>query len=698
MKKRRIYEVAKEFNISGKEVLNILEQLGKKVSSPLASIDEETEMLLKQKIVGKSVEGIEHPEKRLASVKKRVEISKKGKKITFFQKPEKFVKPAPPTFKREERKQPVKKEIVLSDKMTIKEVSQELGIRSGDIIKFLLTELGLPLTINQTIEKDVISLIGEKYGFEINFKEAEEDYEKYIEKEIIESDSREENLLPRPPIVTILGHVDHGKTKLLDYIRSSNVIETEAGGITQHIGAYQVEVNDKKITFLDTPGHEAFTALRARGAKVTDIAVLVVAGDEGVMPQTVEAINHAKEANVPIIVAINKIDKPNVNIDRVKKQLAEYELVSEDWGGDTIVVPISAKDGTGVNELLEMIILVAELKELKASTSGPVVGVIIEAGLDKNKGVEATVLIQRGTLKVGDYVIAGVSTGRIRAMMNDKGLMQITAPPSTPVKIFGLTSVPTPGDKLITIDEKKAKVIAEHRKLIKKEQEALPTIKRISIEELYNKIEYEKMKELKVILKCDTYGSSEAIKKSFENIKHKEIRLNVIHSGVGDISDSDVLLSVASGAVILGFQVKVISKDKKIATRENVSIMLYKVIYDLINDIKKLMGGLLGPKYVEVLEGTAEIKQVFYSSRAGNIAGCQVSEGRVNRDCVVKVFRNNQMIFEGKIESLKRFKEDVSTVSEGMECGILISKFNNICVGDILKFYSLKKEQREDEI
>ncbi|HQO43642.1 MAG TPA: translation initiation factor IF-2, partial [Bacillota bacterium] len=508
-------------------------------------------------------------------------------------------------------------------------------------------------------------------------------------------EDRPEDLRPRPPVVTIMGHVDHGKTSLLDAIRQTNVIATEAGGITQHIGAYTVTIGDRKIAFLDTPGHEAFTAMRARGAKVTDIAVLVVAADDGVMPQTVEAINHAKAADVALIIAINKIDKPGANPDRVKQELTEYGLVSEEWGGDTIMVPVSAKKREGISELLEMILLVAEMQELKANPNKKGKGTVIEAELDKGKGPVATVLIQDGSLSLGDYFIVGSTHGKVRGMIDDKGKRIKKAGPSTPVEIQGLDEVPDAGDIFIVVDdEKTAKTISEKRKE-KQRLSQIQSKQTVSLEELFNQIQEGKVKELNIILKADVQGSVEAVRQSLARLSNEEVKVNTIHGGVGAITESDVMLASASNAIIIGFNVRPQPMAIALAEKEKVDIRLYRVIYNAIEDVEAAMKGMLEPEYKEVLLGHAEVRATFKASAVGTIAGCYVTDGKINRNNDIRVIRDGIVIHEGKLASLKRFKDDAKEVNAGYECGLNIEKFNDIKEGDIIESYTTEAVPRK---
>ncbi|WP_425426419.1 translation initiation factor IF-2 [Thermicanus aegyptius] len=582
----------------------------------------------------------------------------------------------------EDKETPTK--IVIGETINVGEFAKMMGKEPGEVIKKLLL-LGVMATINQEIEFDVASLVAGDYGIEVEKKVIiNED-----EFETIEEHDDPENLVERPPVVTIMGHVDHGKTTLLDSIRHTRVTATEAGGITQHIGAYQVEINGKWITFLDTPGHEAFTAMRARGAKVTDITILVVAADDGVMPQTIEAINHAKAANVPIIVAVNKVDKPNANPDRVKQELSEYGLVPEEWGGDTIFVHVSALKGEGIHELLEMILLVAEVQELKANPNKRARGTVIEAELDKGKGPVATVLVQSGTLRVGDSVVVGTAYGRIRSMTNDLGRRLKEAPPSTPVAITGLDSVPEAGDQFMVFeDDGKAKTIASHRAMKKREIELKKN--QVSLDDLFSQIKEGEIKDLNLIIKADVQGSVEALKSSIEKIHVDGVRVRIIHTGVGAINESDVTLASASNAVIIGFNVRPVANAKAMAEQEKVEIRLHCIIYKVIEEIENALKGMLEPVYEEKVIGQVEVRQIFKVSKVGTIAGCYVMEGKITRDSGVRVIRDGIVIYEGKLDSLKRFKDDAREVSQGYECGLTIKNYNDIKEGDVLEAFVME--------
>lgn len=581
------------------------------------------------------------------------------------------------------------KKIIVRGPMTVKELASMIMKESSEIIKKLLF-LGTMATINQELDLDTIVLIASDYGIEVDVKIAvEED-----KIELIEENDDPADLKERPPVVTIMGHVDHGKTTLLDAIRSTKVTAEEAGGITQHIGAYQVEINGKKISFLDTPGHAAFTTMRARGAQVTDITILVVAADDGVMPQTKEAISHAKAANVPIIVAVNKIDKPSANPDRVQQELTEFGLVPEAWGGDTIFVPVSALNRQGIDELLEMILLVAEVQELKANPNKRARGTVIEAELDKGRGAVATVLVQHGTLRVGDAIVIGSGFGKVRAMVNDKGRRIKEAGPSMPVEIIGLQEVPNAGDIFMAFeDERKARSIAETRG-IQQRQSELTANSRVTLDDLYNKIKEGEVKDLNIIIKGDVQGSVEALRGSLEKIDIEGVRVKIIHSGVGAIAESDVILASASNAIIIGFNVRPDTNARAIAEHEKVDIRLHRVIYNAIDEIEAALKGMLDPEFKEVVLGRAEVRQVFKVSKVGNIAGCYVTEGKVTRDAEARVIRDGVVVNEGRIDTLKRFKDDAKEVAQGYECGITVENFNDLKEGDIIEAFIMQEIAR----
>ena len=577
-------------------------------------------------------------------------------------------------------------EIEIPETITVKDLAAEMKITSSDVIKKLIG-LGIMATVNAEVDFDTAFLIAEEYGITATKKNVVTDEDILID----ETEDREEDLVARPPVIVVMGHVDHGKTSLLDAIRSTNVIEGESGGITQHIGAYQVKINDRDITFLDTPGHEAFTSMRARGAMITDIAILVVAANDGVMPQTVEAINHAKAAEIPIIVAVNKMDLPDANFEKVQQELMKYELVPEAWGGDTIYVPISAKKRQGIDNLLEMVLLQADVLELKANPKKQAKGTVIEARLDKTRGPVATMLVQRGKLDTGDTIIVGSSIGRIRTMQNDKGKKVKSAGPSMPVEITGLTSVPESGDIFYEVkDERTAKHLIEKRKY-EKHQKEIGANNVVTLDDLFNKIESENLKQLNLIVKADVQGSVEALKQSLEKVSNKEVRVKVIHANVGGVTESDVTLAKVSGAIIIAFNVRPEVVAKTIAEKDGVQIKQYSIIYDAINDVEAAMKGMLDPVYQEVVIGTAEIRQTFKVSNVGTIAGSYVLTGKVARNAGIRVIRDNIVIHTGKLVSLKRFKDDVKEVDKGYECGLQIDGFNDIKEGDQLEVYVMEQ-------
>ncbi|HIS28747.1 MAG TPA: translation initiation factor IF-2, partial [Candidatus Avamphibacillus intestinigallinarum] len=591
--------------------------------------------------------------------------------------------------KQQNKKQETPSEIVYHSTLTVSELAEKLNKDSSEIIKKLMF-LGVMATINQDLDDDAVELICSEYDVEVR-KEVileDTDFEKYL------TEDKTEDLEERPAVVTIMGHVDHGKTTLLDSIREAKVTAGEAGGITQHIGAYQVTSNGKKITFLDTPGHAAFTSMRSRGAQVTDIAILVVAADDGVMPQTVEAINHAKAAEVPIIVAVNKMDKETANPDRVMQELTEYELVSEDWGGDTIFVNLSALKHDGIDSLLEMILLVAEVEELKANPDKPAFGSVIDAQLDKGKGSVASLLVQDGTLHVGDSLVVGSTFGRVRAMVDDLGKRVKTAEPSKPVEITGLNGVPQAGDQFLVFkDEKKARQIGEARQqqfILENRSEQT----KVSLDDLFEHIKEGEMKEINVIIKADVQGSAEALASSLKKIDVEGVKIKIIHAGVGAIKESDVILASASNAIIIGFNVRPDANAKKAAESEKVDLRLHRVIYKAIEEIEAAMKGLLDPEYEEQVIGQAEVRETFKVSKIGTIAGSYVTDGKITRDSGIRLIRNGIVQFEGEIEALKRFKDDAKEVAQGYECGITIKNYNDIKDGDIIEAFEMVEIER----
>ena len=584
---------------------------------------------------------------------------------------------------------PRKKHLRLVEGVTVKEFAELIGVKVPEIIKKFM-ELGYMPTINQPVDVDAAMLLADSMGMKLEISTAEDEIT--VPEEQSANEEASSNHTPRPPVVTIMGHVDHGKTTLLDSIRESHITEGEAGGITQHIGAYKVRLGDKEIAFLDTPGHEAFTTLRARGAKVTDIVILVVAADDGVKPQTIEAIDHAKAAGVPIIVAVNKIDKPEANTQRVRQELAEYGIVSEDWGGQNIFAEISAKKRTGIDSLLELVLLQAEMLELKATPGKMAKGVIIEARLDKGKGPVATILVQNGTLRAGDVFLCGSNAGRVRAMNDEHGRKIDSAGPSTPVEVIGFNSMPNAGDSFVVMDdERKARQIALSR-LQKQKQVEATVAKKITLDELYSKMKEGKLKDLNIVIKADAQGSIEALKGSFSSITHPEVKVKVIHASIGGINESDVMLAAASNAVIVGFNVRPETKAQQIAEKEGVDLRLYNIIYEAVDDVKKALEGMLEPTMKEKVLGRAEIRQLFSVSRLGTIAGCYVINGIMSRTSEgIRVIRDNIVVYQGRMSSLKRFKEDTREVQTGYECGIMIENFNDFKMGDILENYVIEK-------
>ncbi len=585
------------------------------------------------------------------------------------------------------KKAPVK--VMIPDEISVGELASRMKKTGAEVVKCLMKN-GVMASLSQIIDFDTAAIIAEEMGCKV-----EHEVTVTIEERLIDDhEDKPEDLVPRAPVVVVMGHVDHGKTSLLDTIRHTSVAAGEAGGITQHIGAYQVQVNGKPITFLDTPGHEAFTSMRARGAMITDIAILVVAADDGIMPQTVESINHAKAANIPIIVAINKIDKENANPDRVLQQLTEYGLVPEDWGGDTICCKISAKQKIGIENLLEMVTLTAEMAELKANPNRSAKGTVIEARLDKGRGPVATLLVQNGTLKQGDIIIAGTAVGRVRTMMDFKGTRLTEAGPSVPVEIAGLSEAPEAGSPFFAVaDERMARELVEQRKAEARAKAAAP-VQKVSLENLFDQIQAGERKELALIVKADVQGSVEAVKASLEKLSNDEVSVRVIHGGVGAINESDVMLAASSGAIIVGFNVRPDAAARDGAARQNVDMRMYRVIYDCIDEIEAAMKGMLAPKYREVVLGHAEVRQTYKVSSVGTVAGCYVQDGKIVRSCSVRVVRDGIVIHEGALASLKRFKDDAREVAENYECGLTVEKFNDIKEGDIIEAFTMEEIPR----
>ena len=576
--------------------------------------------------------------------------------------------------------------VKIPDEISVGELASRMKKTGAEVVKCLMKN-GVMASLSQLIDFDTAAIIAEEMGCKV-----EKEIVVTIEEKLIDAtEDKAEDLVPRAPVVVVMGHVDHGKTSLLDYIRSASVAKGEAGGITQHIGAYQTQINGKPITFLDTPGHEAFTSMRARGAMVTDIAILVVAAEDGIMPQTVESINHAKAAEIPIIVAINKMDKPEANPERIKQQLTEHELVAEEWGGETIVCPISAKTGMGIDNLLEMVTLTAEVAELKANPNRAAQGTVVEARLDKGRGPVATLLVQNGTLHTGDIIIAGTAVGRVRAMVDGKGARLTEAGPSVPVEITGLGEVPGAGSTFNAVaDERLARELVEQRKAEERAKAAAP-IQKVSLEDLFSQIQAGEVKDLNIIVKADVQGSAEAVKASLEKLSNEEVRVRVIHSGVGAVSESDVMLASTSKAIIVGFNVRPDASARDSAARSNVDMRMYRVIYDAINEVEAAMKGMLAPKFREALIGHAEVRQTFKVSGLGTVAGCYVQDGKIQRNCQVRIVRDGIVIHEGMLASLQRFKDAVKEVASGYECGMSIEKFNDIKDGDIIECFVMEQ-------
>ncbi len=715
MAKMRVYEYAKAINVSSKEILTALKNMDIVVNNHMAMLEEKTikQLDAKFKKGGAGVtsqkpaetnknkpQGINQqpagnqPNKIRDGKKNDVQNNQFNKnkknnnnknknKRNHNNKNQYQQKPLKP-------KKELPEKITFSGSLTVGALAEELGKEPSELIKKLML-LGVMATINQELDKDTIELIASEYGVEteevIVLEETE--LEKYEEAD------KEEDLQIRPPVVTIMSHVDHGKTTLLDSIRKTKVVEGEAGGITQHIGAYQIEENGKKITFLDTPGHAAFTTMRARGAEVTDITILVVAADDGVMPQTVEAINHAKAAEVPIIVAVNKVDKESANPDRVMQELTEYGLVPEAWGGETIFVPLSALTGKGIDELVEMILLVSEVEELKANPNRQAKGTVIEAELDKGRGSVATLLVQTGTLNVGDPIVVGNTFGRVRAMVNDLGRRVKTAGPSTPVEITGLNDVPQAGDQFLVFkDEKTARSVGEARASKQLEEQRSDKAK-LSLDDLFEQIKQGDVKDINLIVKADVQGSAEALTAALQKIEVEGVKVKIIHTGVGAITESDIILASASNAIVIGFNVRPDGNAKSTAEAENVDIRLHRIIYKVIEEIEAAMKGMLDPEYEEKVIGQVEVRQTFKVSKIGTIAGGYVTDGHITRDSGLRLIRDGVVIFEGEVDVLKRFKDDVKEVSQGYECGITIKKYNDIREGDILEAYVMQEIERK---
>ena len=690
MKKVRVYEYAKEIGKQSKDIISVLKDAEIEVSNHMSMLTEEG--LAKLDSVFKKVKKEQPKENNKTENNQPKNDNKKAKKKKNKKEKNKKSHKQQPAIIEVPTEETISEDTILvKDGMTVGELSEVLSVSSTELIKKLFMELKIMANINQSLTLEQIELIAMDYGKEIQ-EEVEinkEDLDLYFEVEDQDKDLKE-----RAPIVTIMGHVDHGKTTLLDTIRNTRVTAGEAGGITQHIGAYQVRAKDKKITFLDTPGHAAFTTMRARGAKITDVTILVVAADDGVMPQTIEAINHAKAAEVPIIVAVNKMDKPQANPDRVMNELVEYGLISEEWGGDTIFVPISALKGEGIDELLENILLVTEMQELKANPNRLALGTVIEAKLDKGRGAVATLLVQNGTLNVGDPLVVGNTFGRVRAMINDRNKNINVAKPSTPVEITGLQDVPNAGDRFVVFgDEKTARQIGG-----KRQQQYIETTRQassaVSLDTLFEQMKQGEMKDLNIIIKADVQGSVEALAMSLAKIDVEGVNVRIIHTGVGAINESDITLAVASNAVVIGFNVRPDGNAKQMAQTEQVDIRLHSIIYKVIEEIEAAMTGLLDPEFVEKVIGLAEVRQVYKVSKIGTIAGAYVTEGKVSRDGKVRVIRDSVVIYEGEIDTLRRFKDDVKEVQSGYECGMTVENFNDIKEGDVFEVYIMEEVKK----
>ncbi|MBR0627789.1 translation initiation factor IF-2 [Bacillus altitudinis S70-5-12] len=706
MAKVRVYEYAKAIDVSSKDIIAALKDMNVEVNNHMATLEDDTVKKLDaiyKKAKAKETANEKPAEQKKQSSNKNNDRKKNDVHNNQFNKNKKNNNQNKNKNKRggnnkaqHQQARPVKpkkelpEKIEFTNSMTVGQLADELGKETAEIIKKLMM-LGVMATINQELDKDTVELIASEYGVpveEVIILE-ETELEKY------EVEDKEEDMQVRPPVVTIMGHVDHGKTTLLDSIRKTKVVEGEAGGITQHIGAYQIEENGKKITFLDTPGHAAFTTMRARGAEVTDTTILVVAADDGVMPQTIEAINHAKAAEVPIIVAVNKIDKPTANPDRVMQELTEHGLVPEAWGGETIFVPLSAKTGEGIDELIEMILLVSEVAELKANPNRAAKGTVIEAELDKGRGSVATLLVQTGTLQVGDPIVVGNTFGRVRAMVNDIGRRVKTAGPSTPVEITGLNDVPHAGDQFLVFkDEKTARQVGEARASKQLDEQRSDKAK-LSLDDLFEQIKQGDVKDINLIVKADVQGSAEALTAALQKIEVEGVKVKIIHTGVGAITESDIILASASNAIVIGFNVRPDGNAKSTAETENVDIRLHRIIYKVIDEIEAAMKGMLDPEYEEKVIGQVEVRQTFKVSKIGTIAGGYVTEGTITRDSGIRLIRDGVVIFEGEVDVLKRFKDDVKEVSQGYECGITIKKYNDIREGDVMESFVMQEIERK---
>ena len=685
MSKLRVYELAKELNVSSKDLIEVLmDEFNVEVKNHMSVIEEEDAELIKELLAGNEGKLVELTSKTIVDEYEDI-LNKEVGKVKKHKKKRKG--------DESQDKKMVDVEVIeIGETITVKDLAEQINKPVNDVIKTLMF-LGVMAAMNQEIDFETAKKVAEKYDIEAYVKEEDSTLEEHFEED---EEIEDENLESRPPIITVMGHVDHGKTSLLDAIRKAKVTDTEAGGITQHIGAYTVDIKGQKLTFLDTPGHEAFTAMRARGAQITDIVILVVAADDGIMPQTVEAINHCKAADVPMIVAINKIDREGANQDRIKQELTEHGLVVEDWGGDVIAVPVSAKQNLNIDTLLEMVVLTAEMLELKANPARKGKGTVIEAKLDKGRGAVASLLVQNGTLHAGDSIIVGSTYGRIRAMFDDAGKKIKSAGPSIPVEVLGLSEVPAAGDRFTVVkDEKTARQMAEARRE-KERQENFNSAHKVSLEDLYSQIKEGKVKELSVIIKADVQGSIEAIRGSLEKLSTDDVKVRVIHGAVGPITETDITLASASNAIVNGFNVRPENSAVVLAERDGVEVKTYRIIYDAIEDVKSAMIGMLDPEYKEVVLGTAEIRNTFKISNVGTIAGGYVLTGKLTRNADVRLIRDNIVILDSKLASLKRFKDDVKEVNAGYECGFSLEKFNDIKEGDIIEAYTMEAIKRKE--
>ena len=685
MSKLRVYELAKDLNVSSKDLIEVLmDEFNVEVKNHMSVIEEEDAELIKELLAGNEGKLAELTSKTIVDEYEDI-LNKEVGKVKKHKKKRKG--------DESQDKKMVDVEVIeIGETITVKDLAEQINKPVNDVIKTLMF-LGVMAAMNQEIDFETAKKVAEKYDIEAYVKEEDSTLEEHFEED---EEIEDENLESRPPIITVMGHVDHGKTSLLDAIRKAKVTDTEAGGITQHIGAYTVDIKGQKLTFLDTPGHEAFTAMRARGAQITDIVILVVAADDGIMPQTVEAINHCKAADVPMIVAINKIDREGANQDRIKQELTEHGLVVEDWGGDVIAVPVSAKQNLNIDTLLEMVVLTAEMLELKANPARKGKGTVIEAKLDKGRGAVASLLVQNGTLHAGDSIIVGSTYGRIRAMFDDAGKKIKSAGPSIPVEVLGLSEVPAAGDRFTVVkDEKTARQMAEARRE-KERQENFNSAHKVSLEDLYSQIKEGKVKELSVIIKADVQGSIEAIRGSLEKLSTDDVKVRVIHGAVGAITETDITLASASNAIVIGFNVRPENSAVVLAERDGVEVKTYRIIYDAIEDVKSAMIGMLDPEYKEVVLGTAEIRNTFKISNVGTIAGGYVLTGKLTRNADVRLIRDNIVILDSKLASLKRFKDDVKEVNAGYECGFSLEKFNDIKEGDIIEAYTMEAIKRKE--